>query len=663
MMSEQPSAGAEPIKALLPSIQSPADLKKLDVADLPQLAHEVRAAICDQVSRTGGHLAPNLGVVELTIALHYVFDFSHDRLLWDVGHQCYTHKLLTGRQDLFPKLKQQGGMAGFPEPLESEYDLFSVGHAGTAISTGVGMARGDADNGQADRRSVALVGDASIVNGLAMEGLNDLGTLKRQFLVVLNDNGMAIAKPQGALAQYLDRVRVSHTYEEFRKRAREMLKRLPGGAVLEEVYHRLGEISKAAISHEHMFQHFGLLCIGPIDGHDLPSLIEMLNEVKDLDHPVLLHCKTVKGKGFEFSEQDSFRFHSPKPFVVQDCRVEMKSGSRSFTAAYSDAMTDLMQRDEKVVAFTAAMPDGTGLDKVAVQFPTRTHDLGLCESHVMDVAAGYAKTGWKPFFAVYSTFSQRALDQVFQEIALQGLPVRVCMDRAGYVGGDGAIMHGFMDIAMYSVFPNAVLLAAGDEQNLRAGLEFMSTYEAGPTFIRYPRDKVAAQPLVDKPPPFELGKALLMQRAKSRRPDLAVLAYGSMVYHAADAMRELETQGYDIALYDARFAKPVDIELLRELVQTGVRILTIEDHGLSGGFGANVLTACHDHGLSAERIHRLAMPDRWIYHDSRAGQLEQAGLDVKGIARKIREVVDQSAATVEPTVQVKTPSPLTSRSN
>jgi len=413
-------------------------------------------------------------------------------------------------------------------------------------------------------------------------------------------------------------------------------------------------MTKAAIAHEHMFEHFGLLCLGPIDGHDLPTLVEMLNEVKDVEYPVLLHCKTIKGKGFEFSEEDAFRFHSPKPFVVQDCRVEMKSGSRSFTAAFSDAMSDLMERDEKVVAFTAAMPDGTGLDKVMPRFPERTHDLGLCESHVMDVAAGYAKTGWKPFYAVYSTFSQRALDQVFQEVALQGLPVRVCMDRAGYVGGDGAIMHGFMDIAMYSAFPNAVLLAPSDEQNLRAGLEFMRNYEDGPSFMRYPRDKVATQPLLDEAPPFELGKAVLVKPARGAAPDLAILAYGSQVYEAAAAMDELAQQGYDIALYDARFAQPVDIELVRQLVEQGVRMLTVEEHGRAGGFGANVLTACNDHRVPTDLIHRHAMPDRWIYHDSRAGQLAEAGLDAAGIARKVREVVEMSGADAasEPKVHI-----------
>lgn len=636
---------------LLETIHGPADLKKLPVDRLPALAEEVRQAICDQVARTGGHLAPNLGVVELTIALHYVFDFGHDRLLFDVGHQCYPHKLLTGRLGLFQKLRSGEGMAGFPEPRESGFDLFSVGHAGTAISTAVGMARGDAFNGEEDRKAVALVGDASIVNGVALEGLNNAGTLKRQFLVVLNDNGMSIAKPQGAVAGYFDRIRISARYGDLKKRAKHVLERIPGGSIVEEVYHRGSEMLKQAITPEHMFEGFGLICVGPVDGHDLPTLIDMLREVKEIDRPVLLHCKTIKGKGFDFAEGDATAFHSPKPFTVEGCRVEVDTGAgRSFTAAYADAMIDLMGRDEKVVAVTAAMPDGTGLAKVMEAFPKRTLDTGICESHAMDMCAGMAKAGVKPFFAVYSTFVQRALDQVFQEVALQGLPVRVCLDRAGYVGGDGAVHHGFMDISMFKVFPGVALLAACDEVTLKAGLEFMRRYELGASFIRYPRDNVAATPLQGEGecPAFELGKANLVRPAKPQaagggdKEDLAILAYGVMVYEALEAIGELEQQGYSVSLYDARFAKPVDVELVGRLVSRGVPILTVEEHALAGGFGASVLEACHEQGIDAGDVHRLGMPMKWVYQDSRARQLAGADLDATGIARKVRQILGGS---------------------
>ncbi len=632
----------------LSKIQGPADLKKLDIDQLTELAADIRAAICDQVAQTGGHLAPNLGVVELTIALHYVFDFGPqvdgDRLLFDVGHQCYPHKLLTGRLNMLPKLRTRVGMAGFPEPKESDYDLFSVGHAGTAISTAVGMARGDQLMGQ-DRKTVALIGDASIVNGVAMEGLNNAGTLKRQFLVVLNDNGMSIAKPQGAMAHYFDRVRVSPLYGEIKKRAHDVLKRVPGGHTLEELYARCGEMMKAAIMTGHMFEQFGLLCVGPVDGHDLKTLIAMMEEVRDFDGPVLLHCKTIKGKGYDFAEGDATTFHSPKPFTVEGCRVEIKSSGRSFTTAYADAMIDLMKRDDKVFAITAAMPDGTGVSKVMSEFPKRSLDTGICESHAMDMAAGMAKSGIKPFFAVYSTFSQRALDQVFQEVALQGLPVRVCMDRAGFVGGDGAVHHGYLDVSMFRLFPDAALIAASDEANLRAGLQFMADYNDGASFIRYPRDNVASQPVQadEDVPPYVLGKANLVRPARGDKPDVAILAYGVMVYEALDAIVALEQQGYDIAVYDARFAKPVDIELLTELIGADIPVLTVEDHLLAGGFGSAALEAAHDAGLAVGKLHRLGMPMKWIYQDSRPNQLAEAGIDSAGIARKVRMIMDADA--------------------
>ncbi len=628
---------------LLNTIQTPADLKRLSIDQLPQLADEIRQAICDQVAKTGGHLAPNLGVVELTIALHYVFDFGHDRLLFDVGHQCYPHKLLTGRLGLLPKLRTREGMAGFPDPDESPYDLFAVGHAGTAISTAVGMARGDQLNGETDRKSVALVGDASIVNGLAFEGLNNAGTLDRQFLVVLNDNGMSISDPQGAMAAYFDRVRVSPTYGDFKKRAHKVLENIPGGSFLEEIYHRGGEILKHAIATDHMFEHFGLVCVGPIDGHDLPTLVDMFNEVKDINRPVLLHAKTIKGKGFGFSEDDATAFHSPKPFTVDGCRVELASGGRSFTAAFADAMLELMAEDEKIYAVTAAMGPGTGVDKLIEQYPDRSRDTGICESHAMDMCAGLAKTGLKPFFAVYSTFSQRALDQAFQEVSLQNLPVRVCMDRAGLVGGDGAVHHGFMDISMFRTLPGAALLAACDEPTLKAALRFMRGYDTGASFLRYPRDSVAESPLQDDAdcPPFELGKANLVI-APNDKPDLVILAYGMPVYTAAEALKKLNgdsSNDYDIALYDARFAKPVDIELLRKVIGADIPVLTIEDHTLAGGFGSAVLEACNEHGLPTHKIKRLGLPMKWIKQASRNAQLAEVGLDPDSIAQTIKEVI------------------------
>ena len=619
---------------LLPTIQSPADLKKLPIESLPRLATEIRHAICEQVKKSGGHLAPNLGVVELMLALHYVFDFSHDRLLFDVGHQCYTHKLLTGRQNLLGKLRQRGGMSGFPSPEESPYDLFSVGHAGTSISTGVGMARGDTINGEAfdptenteGRRVVAFVGDASIVNGVAMEGLNNAGTLKRQFLIVLNDNNMSIANPQGAIADYFDHLRVGSTYRSMKKAAKNVMGKLPGGSMLEDMTHRMTEMMKDAIFEDSWFEHFGLLSIGPIDGHDIPSLIEMLIEVKEVDRPLLLHAHTIKGKGFEYTEQNATTFHSPKPFEVKNTSVEMQPSGRSFTAAFSDALCELMQKDEKIVAATAAMPDGTGIDKAIKQFPNRVWDTGICESHAMDMLAGMAKTGCKPFFALYSTFLHRAFDQVFQEVALQGLPVRLCIDRAGVVGGDGAVHHGFCDTALLRVLPNSVIIAAIDEPSLKAALAFMADYNDGLSAIRYPRDAVQLNDFDCVP--FKIGKAHKIRSCKSAK--LAILGFGTTALAALEAADSVTPEAIDV--YDARFAKPVDGHPIEQLLKNNIPIITVEDHSIIGGFGSAVIEEANRRNLDATLITTLGLPDHWISHGSRKEQLAEAGIDVAGIS-------------------------------
>jgi 1-deoxy-D-xylulose-5-phosphate synthase len=641
---------------LLESLTGPQDLRELSVDQLQQLAGEIRQAIIEQVSETGGHLAPNLGVVELTLAMHRVFDFGFDRLLFDVGHQCYPHKLITGRYPLLSKLRTRQGMAGFPEPSESRYDLFRVGHAGTGISTAVGMARGDTINGDGydpvscpdGRRVATIIGDASIVNGVAMEGLNGAGVLKRQFLVVLNDNGMSISKPQGAMAQYFDRVRVSHTYSDFKKGAKELLRHVPGGGMLREAYHRMGEMTKAAISEDSWFEKFGLLTVGPIDGHDLPTLIEFLSEARDLDRPMVLHVKTIKGKGLDIAENDATRFHSPKAFRVErteqlGCRVEMKSGGRSFTAAFGEALADLMEQDKKVVSATAAMPDGTGVVKVIEKFPERSFDTGICESHAMDMMAGMAKTGLKPFFAVYSTFVQRAFDQAFQEVSLQGLSVRLCLDRAGLVGGDGAVHHGFCDVAILRTLPDAVLTAAIDEPSLRAALEFMRSWEGGLSSVRYPRDDVSQRFLDLECPAFEVGMARLLTDRfadlDAERPDVAVLAFGTPAIAAMEACDQLGSD-YRVAVWDARFAKPVDAGLIRGLLKRGIPILTLEDHTVVGGFGTAVIEAAQEMGLDTSRVVRHGIPDHWIMQDSRKLQLAEVGLDATGIARMIRHAAD-----------------------
>ncbi|PHQ81438.1 MAG: 1-deoxy-D-xylulose-5-phosphate synthase [Phycisphaera sp.] len=651
----------------LPNIKTPADLKRIPVSALPELAQEIRTAIIEQVSKTGGHLAPNLGVVELTIAMHYVFDFGYDRLLFDVGHQCYPHKLITGRYNLFSKLRTREGMAGFPDPSESKFDLFNVGHAGTGISTAVGMARGDLLANQAfnkktnptGRRVVTLIGDASIVNGVAMEGLNNAGTLKRQFLVVLNDNGMSIAKPQGALAQYFDRVRMSHTYTDFKQSAGKILDSIPGGSLLRDAYHRTGEATKAAIAENSWFEHFGLLTAGPIDGHSIPELIEFFSEAREYDKPMVLHIKTTKGKGLDIAENDATTFHSPKPFTVErdetlGCRVEIPSSGRSFTGAFAEAMMDLMQRDKSIVAATAAMPDGTGITPVLKAFPGRVWDTGICESHAMDMMAGLAKTGFKPFFAVYATFFHRAFDQAFQEVALQGLPVRLCLDRAGLVGGDGAVHHGFCDTALLRTLPEAVITAAIDEPSLLAALEFMRTYDESLSSVRYPRADVSAA-LADQPcPPFVLGKARNLTTEidiESDAVDVAVLAFGTPAIAALEAAANL-AGSYRVAVFDARFAKPIDEALIRTLLTRKIPTITVEEHAPMGGFGSAVLDAANELGLDASCVTKLALPDSWVLQNPRSSQLAETGLDAAGIARAIRHAAN-GKKSAEVTTQVE----------
>ena len=640
---------------LLDGIKTPSDLRKLTPAELSELAGEMRSRIFDAVSRNGGHLASNLGVVELTIALHYVYDFGPyptgpDRLLFDVGHQCYPHKMLTGRAGAFERLRKKGSVSGFPSPEESPYDLFSVGHAGTAISTAVGMARGD---GLMHRRNnvVAVVGDASIVNGLAFEGLNNAGTLKRQLLIILNDNGMSISKPQGAFAQYLDRVRVSATYEEMKKLGKKIVHELPSpvGHALEGAWHSLRDSVKSAISTGQMFESIGIKYLGPVDGHDLPGLINTLAEIKHVEHPVLLHIKTVKGQGYEIAATEPTKFHSPAAFQVQGCRVELTKGSgKSWTTAFADAMIGLAKSDPRVVALTAAMPDGTGLSKFEKEVGhDRYYDTGICESHLVAMAAGMCKSGLRPFAAIYSTFLQRAFDQVWQEVALNRLPVVFCMDRAGYVGDDGAVHHGFCDQAFLRPMPGMVLMAPSDEAELSRSLRLGLSLES-PSAVRYPRDNVPAcnfEDVIEEPlrglasSEWKVGQSRLLREGT----DATLIAYGALVQNAMIAAETLAAEGLSVGVIDARFCKPLDGEMLARVLSTGHPVLSVEDHALQNGFGSAVLEYAAAHNLPTARFTRLGMPDRLISHATRAEQLAEVGLDAAGIARSVRNAASAHA--------------------
>lgn len=635
---------------LLDQVASPADLKKLSMDEMATVAEESRKRIFEAVSKNGGHLASNLGVVELTLALHYVYDFGPypagpDRLLFDVGHQCYVHKLLTGRSSQFDLLRKKGSVSGFPSPLESPYDLFAVGHAGTAISTAVGLARGD-DHLHKTGNVVAVVGDASIVNGMAIEGLNNAGTLKRQLLIILNDNGMSISAPQGAFAAYLERVRISTTYDEAKRIAKDVVHRLPAsvGSTIEAVWHHLKEGVKSGIWPGHAFEAMGIKYMGPEDGHDLPGLINTLAELKDVRHPVILHVRTVKGKGYEAACDEPTKFHSPSGFEVQGCRLEINKGTgKSWTTAFADAMIELAKTDSRVVALTAAMPDGTGLSKFEKVFPDRYFDTGICESHLTGMAAGMCKSGLRPFAAIYSTFIQRAFDQVWQEVTLNGLPVVFCMDRAGFVGDDGAVHHGFMDQAFLRPMPGMVLMAPSDEAELQRSLQLALLLDT-PSAIRYPRDNVPAQNFEQTiDPSLQAAAKTNWQPGKSRTlrqgTDATLIVYGALMSHAMEAATELESEGVSVGVIDARFCKPLDGEMLQSELESGRAVLTVEDHSLQNGFGSAVLEYAVAHGLPTNKILRLGMPDRLIAHATRKEQLAEVGLDAAGIARSVRDSV------------------------
>ncbi len=621
---------------ILESIQNPSDLRQIPVGQLPQLAQEIRQRIVDVVSRNGGHLASNLGVVELTLALHYVFDFSRDRLLWDVGHQCYTHKILTGRQVGFERLRKSDGVSGFPNIHESEYDQFTVGHAGTAIATALGLACGEKSN-HSDRRVVALVGDASIVNGLSFEGLNLAGALDRQLLVVLNDNSMSIAPTRGAMAKFLERARTSELYDYAKSRLKRLLPRLPlvGKGVYDALDH-LKEGLKATVSPHQVFEPLGFIYLGPTDGHDVQHLVELLRGIKDVPHPVLLHVHTVKGRGCTFASADPTRFHSTSPFKVDRDQVqETQSKGRGYTQAFSDALMSLAESNDRLYAITAAMPDGTGLSAFSRRFPNRFLDCGIAESGAVAVAAGMAKAGLRPIVAIYSTFLQRAYDQVVQEVSLQQLPVVFCLDRAGLVGGDGAVHHGAYDIAYLRSLPNMVLMAPADESEMSEALKLATSLEQA-TVIRYPRD-VVPTPLSETAPPFVLGRARRLREGD----DATLIAYGATVVTCMEVASQLSEEGLQVGVINARFAKPIDRQMLSSVLTQDHPVLTVEDHMIEGGFGSAVLEAAQDMQLPTEHITRLGLPsDRFIEHGSRREQLAMVGLDAAGIAVSVRAAIE-----------------------
>ncbi len=627
---------------LLNKINSPQDMRLLSVEELKKLAQEVRDHITHSVSQTGGHLASNLGVVDLTIAMHYVFDFFDDKLLWDVGHQCYAHKILTGRKDEFENLRKRDGLSGFPSPDESPYDLFSVGHAGTALATAVGMALGAQHKGT-NEKVVALVGDASIVNGVSFEALNNMSLVKRQLLVVLNDNSMAIDVTQGAIAKFLSKVRLTHTYEDMRKTTHNILEHLPViGGRMEGAIKNFTRTLRMAVSPNRLFESMNIPYFGPVDGHDIGSLVKLFRAISELNRPVILHVYTKKGKGFTPADDDPRRFHSTGPFVINGkVEEEPKAGKRIFTDAFSDAMLTLGEADEKVIAITAAMPDGTGLNKFRDEFPDRYYDVGIAESAAVDIAAGLAKQGLKPVVCIYSTFLQRSFDQIFQEISQQNLPVVICIDRAGLVGNDGPTHHGMMDIGFMRMLPNVQIVSPANEAEMKNALTY--AVNAGtPVALRYPKDVVSDDQIAlpQCQLPFEEGKSVVIRAGAG---EIFIVAIGSVLTEAVKSADILNKEGISVGVINARFVKPID-EKIVSLAFQGKTVITVEDHGVACGFGSSVLEMAakkaQEAGIGvAGRIITLAGPDRFIKAGPRGSQLEEIGVGANSIVETVRKLV------------------------
>ncbi len=654
----------------LEQINSPADLKKLPVGELAGVAEEIRQFILGSVSKSGGHLASNLGAVELTLALHYVFDFKQDKLLWDVGHQCYTHKIITGRKGGFERLRHAGGISGFPSPGESEYDQFAVGHAGTSIATAVGMGLGEQLKAkkaegqtklprpelekikQAAPKIVAVVGDASIVNGASFEALNNLGLVKRQMLIVLNDNSMAIDATVGSVAKYFAKFRLSHTYEHLRSSTKNILEHLPGiGRSVEDALEKTKKSIRMVLSPSQLFESLNIPYFGPVDGHDIESLVRLFRALSQVDHPVLLHVYTRKGKGFNPADKGPAKFHSTGPFKINgngavDASTEDRP--RNFTDAFGRSLTELAQQDERIIAITSAMCDGTGLVEFREKFPDRFYDVGIAESAAVDVAAGLAKSGLRPFVCIYSTFLQRSFDQICQEVTIQNLPVVFCVDRAGLVGSDGMTHHGLMDIGYLRMMPNMILTAPADAVEMRQALSF-ALGQNQPVVIRYPKDFVPTEEMVPatSQQPFELGKSVLVRRG--RKAALALVCYGSILTEALRAAERLSSEKIGVDVINARFAAPIDEKLLG-LLARGKSLITIEDHYLSCGFGSALLELAATRRLGhAGRIRVLGAPRCFIGHDLRSAQLMEVGIHADEIVKTARDILARSGSRLRST--------------
>ena len=613
----------------LETIKSPKDLKKLDIKKLSLLASEVRELIIETVSKTGGHLASNLGVIELTIALHYVFNCPDDKMVWDVGHQAYTHKILTGRRNQFHTLRQFGGMSGFTKIEESEYDAFGTGHGSTSISAALGMACAQklTSNGN---KIVAVIGDGALTGGMAFEALNHAGHIKENLIVILNSNEMSISQNVGAWSQYLNRITTNPIYNRVRGDLELVLKRVPRvGSRLVDSAKKLEKSLKSLLVPGILFDELGFRYIGPIDGHNIPLLIETLNNIKTFKGPVLMHILTKKGKGYKFAEDNPTGFHSAKPFDIETGIWKSKNADndrKTYTEVFGNTLLKLAQKDKKIVAVTAAMPDGTGLKEFAQKFPDRFFDVGMAEQHAVTFAAGLASKGLKPVVAIYSTFLQRAYDQILHDVCLQKLPVIFAIDRAGIVGGDGPTHNGVFDLSYLSTIPNMTIMAPKDECELKSMLSKAVEYDQ-PVSIRYPKD-YAVESSSKEPGSIEIGKGEIVRDGT----DIAILAIGTMVYPALEAAEILEKKNISASVVNMRFVKPLDTELIEKMASQGKKIVTVEENTISGGFGVSVAKNVETQNFASLHI---GLPDEFIEQGPRHLLLKKYKLDGSGIAETI----------------------------
>jgi 1-deoxy-D-xylulose-5-phosphate synthase len=619
----------------LDQINSPQDLKRIERSELPQVAKEIRKVIIETVSRTGGHLAPSLGAVELTIALLYVFDPPNDKIIWDVGHQAYTYKLLTGRRDLFHTLRQHGGLSGFTRMSESPYDAFSTGHASTSISAGLGIAYGRClknDNG----KIVAVIGDGSMTGGLAYEGLNQTGDLQKGLIVVLNDNEMSIARNVGVLSSFLSRKLSAKHFMNLREELKDFLKSLPKFG--DDVYNlakRTEESFKAFVTPGMLFQAFGFNYFGPIKGHRLDHMIDTLQNIKGMQKPVLFHVTTTKGKGYAPAESNPTYFHGVGSFEIETGNgTSAQEKPPAYTDVFGSSLVELARKDEKIVAVTAAMPEGTGLKAFAETFPERFVDVGIAEQHAVTFAAGLATEGLRPVVAIYSTFLQRAYDQIIHDVCLEAHPVVFAMDRGGIVGEDGPTHHGLFDFSFLRSLPNMVVMAPKDENELRQMLK-TAIQHPGPIAFRYPRGYGVGVPLEDEIHVLPIGKGEVLTTGS----DVVILAIGSTVATSLEAARQLESHSISATVVNCRFVKPLDRALITQLAKEIPFTVTVEENVLHGGFGSAVLECLADAGITQNRVLRLGIPDTYVEHGSQKVLRSKYGIDAAAIVTAVRDVV------------------------